>query len=185
MRITGGDARGLLLKVPSNANVRPTTDMARGSIFSMLASMTGEWSPRVLDLFAGSGALGIEALSRGAEWADFIDQNPRCCGIIKQNLTTTGFHENSHVYCSSVNKAISFLNGRYDLIFLDPPYADKTILDIITQISLSNFIKNGTVMVIPHTIRLTVENSYNGLHLIKQKKHGDTCISIFCKEAGA
>jgi len=183
MRVTGGDVRGLPLKVPSSAAVRPTTDMVRGAIFSMLASMVGDWSPRALDLFAGSGALGIESLSRGAEWVDFVDQNPRCCGIIKQNLNATGYNDHAHVYCVAVHKALTILDDTYDCIFLDPPYAEKSTIDIITQISLSKLVKDGTVMVIPHTIRLKLESTYGTLQLIKQKKHGDTCISIFCREA--
>ena len=81
MRITGGSARGQILKTLPGLLVRPTTDKAREAIFSMLSSLAGDWS-RVLDLFAGTGALGIEALSREAGYADFVDQNGKCCQIL-------------------------------------------------------------------------------------------------------
>src|SRR4030042_4376564 len=116
MRITGGVARGQQLKVPKSDLVRPTTDRVREAIFSILASLTSNWS-RGLDLFAGSGALGIEALSRNTEWVDFVDQSPKCCAIIKQNLQKIGFTQRTHVYCCSVAKAIGFLKDKYDIIF--------------------------------------------------------------------
>ena len=85
LRVITGTAKGTLLKVPDIAGVRPATDLVRGAIFSILENLTDEWS-RVLDLFSGSGSLGIEALSRGAGWVDFVDRERRCCDIIKQNL---------------------------------------------------------------------------------------------------
>jgi 16S rRNA (guanine966-N2)-methyltransferase len=108
MRITGGVARGQQLKVPQNGLVRPTTDRVREAIFSILASLCSHWS-RGLDLYAGSGALGIEALSRNTEWVDFVDREPRICAIIKQNLRKVGFSQKAHVYCCSVAKALTFL----------------------------------------------------------------------------
>ena len=97
MRITGGTAKGHQLKVPNSKLVRPTTDRAREAVFSILASLATSWS-RGLDLFAGTGALGIEALSRDVEWVDFVDQDHRCCAIIKQNLEKVGLAARAHVY---------------------------------------------------------------------------------------
>ena len=92
MRITGGIAKGQQLKVPRKGPVRPTTDRVREAIFSMVPPLTDQWS-RGLDLYAGTGALGIEALSRNAEWVDFVDNQPKCCAIIKQNLRRLDFHK--------------------------------------------------------------------------------------------
>jgi 16S rRNA (guanine966-N2)-methyltransferase len=182
MRITGGTVKGQHLKVPKNRLVRPTTDRVREAIFSTLKSLTGHWS-RWLDLYAGSGALGIEALSRNAEWVDFVDQQHQCCAIIKQNLEKVGFSQKAHVYCCSVAKALTFLDNKYDIIFIDPPYSDSSINGLITQVAHSSIMDNKTLIVVSHATRLPLHHSYNGLSLVKEKRYGDTCISIYHKEA--
>ena len=181
MRITGGISRGVQLNVPKKYHIRPTTDRVRGAIFSILASLAGDWS-RGLDLFAGSGALGIEALSRDAEWIDFVDQEPRCCAIIKQNLEKIGLIHKAHVYCCSVLKALTFLDGKYDIIFMDPPYSDSKLENLMMHLDSPTLLKNGSLVVIPHSSRIILSEQYGGLQLIKQKQHGDTCISIYCRE---
>src|SRR4030042_5115580 len=120
MRVIAGKVKGHHLKFPSGTKTRPVTDLVRGAIFSILVNMRNDWS-QVLDLFAGSGALGIEALSRGAGWADFVESERKCCDIIKENLAATGFFSQTRVYCCSVNKALSFLDKEYDIILMDPP----------------------------------------------------------------
>jgi 16S rRNA (guanine966-N2)-methyltransferase len=147
----------------------------------MLASLAGEWS-RCLDLYAGTGALGIEALSRDAQWTDFVDQEPRCCAIIKQNLEKVGLNHKAHVYCCSVSKALTFLEGKYDIIFIDPPYADSKLENVIQQVDSQALLNKGSLVVIPHSSRITLSEKYGELRLIKQKKHGDTCISIYFRE---
>ena len=181
MRITGGSARGQILKVPKD--IRPTTDRTREAIFSILGSLgSGEWS-NVLDLFAGTGALGIESLSRGANWVDFIEKEPRCCDIIKQNLQRMGFSEAGHVYCRQVLKELENLNRQYDLIFLDPPYADKSLETIVDKIGNSDMISVNSLVVLSHSSRINIADSYGKLILIKSKRHGDTTISIYKTEA--
>jgi 16S rRNA (guanine966-N2)-methyltransferase len=181
MRITGGIAKGQQLKVPKNGLVRPTTDRVREAIFSILASLSNHPS-RALDLFAGTGALGIEALSRDAEWADFVDQQPKSCAIIKQNLHKVGFSQKAHVYCCSVTKALTFLNSKYDIVFMDPPYTDTSTNDVVTQMANSNVIDDKSVIIISHASRFPLQHSYDGLSLVKEKRYGDTCISIYRKE---
>ena len=88
VRVITGKAKGHRLKVLKGTVTRPATDLVRGAIFSILETAASDWA-QVLDLFAGSGALGIEALSRGAGWVDFVEREPRCCGIIRQNLEKT------------------------------------------------------------------------------------------------
>ena len=85
MRVIAGTAKGHRLKVAKGTITRPATDLVRGAIFSILENIAGHWE-QVLDLFSGSGALGIEALSRGAGWVDFVERQPRCCAIIRENL---------------------------------------------------------------------------------------------------
>jgi 16S rRNA (guanine(966)-N(2))-methyltransferase RsmD len=181
MRITGGIARGQQLKVPKGNLVRPTTDRSREAVFSILSSVTMYWK-RGLDLFAGTGALGIEALSRDIEWVDFVDQDHRCCDIIEQNLKKVGFAGKAHVYCCAVTKAFNFLAGKYDVVFLDPPYSSREINDLMFQLAKSNFVGTDTIVVMFHTSRTPLQQRYGGLYLIKNKKYGDTSISIYNKD---
>jgi len=182
MRITGGTAKGQQLKIPKNLLIRPTTDRVREAIFSILTSLTSHWS-RGLDLYAGSGALGIEALSRDMEWVDFVDQEPRCCAIIKGNLEKVGFSQKSHVYCYGAAKALTFLSDTYDIVFMDPPYSDPAINNLITQLAKSKLTGNKSFIVVSHASRLPLSPDYNGLYLAKERRYGDTCISIYQKEA--
>jgi 16S rRNA (guanine966-N2)-methyltransferase len=162
--------------------MRPTTDRVREAIFSMVASITGEWS-HCLDLYAGSGALGIEALSRDAEWVDFVDQEPRCCAIIKQNLGKAGFTHKSHVYCCNVLKALTFLDVEYEVVFIDPPYSDTKLANVMTQIDNHALLKMGSLIVIPHSSRNPMNDEYGALRLMRRRQHGDTCVSIYSREA--
>ena len=114
-----GTAKGHHLIGPDRRTTRPATDLVRGAIFSMLEGLARDWS-LVLDLFSGTGAMGIEALSRGAGWADFVDRQRRCCDIIKRNLEHTKLADRAHVYCMEV-EALSILEKEYDIIIMDPP----------------------------------------------------------------
>lgn len=182
MRITGGIGKGQQLKVPKSGLVRPTTDRVREAIFSMVASLDSNWA-RGLDLYAGSGALGIEALSRDVEWVDFVDQKPLCCAIIKQNLEKVGFSQKAHVYCCSVVKALTLLNDRYDIIFMDPPYSDSSTGNLVAQLADSELVSSKSLVVVSHASRNPLSSSYEGLSLIKERQYGDSCISIYQKYA--
>ncbi len=180
MRVITGKAKGHLLAVPKGVYVRPATDLVRGAIFSILENAASDWS-RVLDLYAGSGALGIEALSRGAGWVDFVDYERRCCGIIKQNLEKTKLGANAHIYCCNVTKALSFLDKEYGIILVDPPYADVSIGNVVAQLANSKLVGPDTVVVVTHSPRLTLDSNYGVLNLLKEHRHGDSCISIYLK----
>lgn len=181
MRVTGGSVKGYRLKVPGAGLVRPTTDMVRQALFSILAGMANGWS-RVLDLYAGSGALGIEALSRGAGWVDFVEREPRCCAVIKENLKKTGFSDKAHVYCCTVMKALSFLKNKYDIILMDAPYSDQSSADLLRQLAVSNIINTGSLVAVSHSNRISLSDSYDGLRLVREQRYGDTRISILHKE---
>ena len=182
MRVITGKAKGHRLKFPKGTTTRPATDLVRGSIFSMLENIARRWD-NVLDLYSGSGALGIEALSRGAGWVDFVESEPRCCGIIKENLENTKLLVNSHIYCHSVEKALSFLDKEYDIILMDPPYSNSSIGNVITQLADSRLVTKNTTVVVTHSPRLIFNSTYGTLKLIKEQRHGDSCISIYQKEA--
>ena len=180
MRIIAGKAKGHQIKVPKGTVIRPATDLVRGAIFSILEYSTSDWS-RVLDLFSGSGALGIEALSRGAGWVDFVDREPRCCDIIRQNLEKTKLVTQSHVYCCSVAKAISFLDKEYNIVIMDPPYSDSSIGRVIARLATSRLVGTDSVLVVTHSPRLQLDSSYPPLSLVKERRHGDSSIAIYRK----
>ncbi|NOQ17957.1 MAG: 16S rRNA (guanine(966)-N(2))-methyltransferase RsmD [Dehalococcoidales bacterium] len=182
MRVIAGKAKGHRLKAPKDASVtRPATDLVRGAIFSILETMTGDWR-RVLDLFSGSGALGIEALSRGAEWVDFVEREPRCCDIIKQNLEKTRFTEQAHIYCRDVAKAILFLDKEYSIILIDPPYSNPSIGKLVARLAGSKLVGAESIVVVTHSPRIPLDTSYSTLNLIKERRHGDSCISVYKQE---
>ena len=167
--------------MPRGTPTRPATDLVRGAIFSILENITSDWT-LVLDLFSGSGALGIEALSRGAGWVDLVDRERRCCDIIRQNLEKTGFTTKAKVYCCSVNKAISFLNKEYNVILMDPPYSDSSIGKLITTLATSRLVGTDSILVTTHSPRLPLAPNYATLNLFKERRHGDSCISLYRKE---
>jgi len=180
LRVITGTAKGTLLKVPETG-LRPATDLVRGAIFSILENLTDNWT-NVLDIFSGSGAIGIEALSRGAEWVDFIDRDRRCCDIIKQNLEKAKLGERAHVYCTSASRALDFLEKVYNIVIMDPPYADRTIGTLVEQLANSKLINDNTIIVATHSSRFSLQNQYINLKQFKEHRHGDSTISIYRKE---
>ena len=143
-----------------------------------MESLTTDWSS-VLDVYAGTGSMGIEALSRGAEWADFVEQNPKCCATINENLANSGLAAQAHVYCCSVAKALSFLQRRYGIIIFGPPYRDLSVVEALEQIASSCLVEAGSTIVVEHSVRLPLAPAYGDFHLAKERRHGDTCISIY------
>ena len=181
MRVTGGKVRGTRLKTLPRRSIRPTTGVVKRAIFSLLENRPTNWS-RVLALYAGSGALGIEALSRRAEWVDFVDHRRSCCDIIRANLETTGELQRAHVYCCTVNKALSFLDSSYDIIFMDPPYSDPSAGSLLSNLARSKLPAQDSTIVLCHANRMPLDSLYDGLRLVKQRRYGDTFISIYQKE---
>jgi 16S rRNA (guanine(966)-N(2))-methyltransferase RsmD len=147
MRITGGKVKGTHLKALPRGSIRPTTSVVRNAIFSLLDNSTANWH-RILDLYAGTGALGIEALSRGAEWADFVDYRKNCCDIIRSNLERIGELQRAHVYCCNVSKALGFLENSYDIIFVDPPYSDPSVDNLLVNLAESRLVGEDCVVVL-------------------------------------
>jgi 16S rRNA (guanine966-N2)-methyltransferase len=181
MRVITGEAKGHQLRVPKGNVTRPATDLVRGAIFSILETTTTYWE-QVLDLFAGSGALGIEALSRGAGWVDFVEREPRCCDIIRQNLEKTKLATRAHVYCCSVSKALSFLDKEYSIILMDPPYSNSSIGNVVAQLANSKLVGANSTVVVTHSPHLPLNSIYPPLNLIRERRHGDSCIALYQKE---
>ena len=144
MRVVSGSARGRRLKEPGDMKVRPTTDKVKESMFNIIQFYIPD--ALVLDLFAGTGQLGIEALSRGAERVDFVDESNASLALVRDNLTTTGFEKSAQVFRAD---SIAYLDtcGKYDIILLDPPYDTPLIdkaLKKINEIDILN--KNGIII---------------------------------------
>lgn len=141
MRVIAGKARRIQLKTIEGLATRPTTDRIKETLFNMIAHGLGDAS--FLDLFAGSGGIGIEALSRGAKEAVFVEKNPKAVVCIKENLKNTKLAEQAEVFQTDVLSALHRLEGRkkFDYVFMDPPYdqlLEKQVLTYLTQSSLLN-----------------------------------------------
>ena len=180
MRVIAGTAKGCIIKVPKGTPTRPATELVRGAIFSILDSLNADWS-RVLDLFSGSGSLGIEALSRGAGWVDFVDREKRCCDIIKENLEKTRLAGNASVHCCNVERALTTLQGRYGIILMDPPYRNQAIGEIIKQLDRSPLLEPDTPVFVTHSALFKLDPVYESLVLKREYRHGDSIIALFQK----
>jgi len=178
MRVIAGEAKGLRLKSPPVRHLRPTSDLVRGAVFDMLASLEVDLS-RVLDLYAGSGALGIEALSRGASWCDLVDRDRAACATIRQNLTLAGFQERARVLCLPVERALERLEGPYSLVLIDPPYEDESALAVVERLAASPVIGRDSTLVLEHAWRRPPPDELGPLKLAARRRHGDTGVSIY------
>ena len=178
MRIITGTAKGQQIRAPKGVHLRPTSELTRGMIFSILESMNADWS-MVLDIYAGTGSLGLEALSRGTGWVDFIEQDPKCCAAINKNLINAGFSDRACVYCMTAMKAISSIKKKYGIVVMGPPYPDKAFLQVVESLANSTLVGKGSTIVAEHSYHLPLESTYGEFKLIKERKHGDTCISIY------
>ena len=180
MRITGGMARGLRLVVPPGLRVRPTSDRVRGALFQLLAQELVD--SIVLDLYAGTGALGIEALSRGAARVDFVERVPRLGDVIERNLESAGFGGRGKVYRAPVERALGFLSGPYHLVLLDPPYELPDVEHIMQMLEGSGLLEKGGLVVLEHSSRITMAERYGLLRRKDQRHYGDTALSLYRME---
>jgi 16S rRNA (guanine966-N2)-methyltransferase len=154
MRIIGGQARGIRLEAGSQEAVRPTTDRIKETLFNILGDVKG---CVVVDLFAGSGSLGLEALSRGAEKVYFVEQDPRTCRIIKQNLKNVekslGESGRAEIFTCSYTQAIHKIKHKPHLILADPPYADKCLLagKLLENEKIAEWVDEDCILALEHT----------------------------------
>ncbi len=177
MRVVAGTVKGHHLQAPRGLETRPTSDKVREAIFSILAGIyEGEM---VLDLFAGTGALGIEAMSRGADGAVFVERRPQACAAIRANLQHTRLEARGRVVCAPVERVLGGLEDGFGLILLDPPYAYPGLDGIMTTVGVARVLRKDTSVVFEHSPRVAVADSYGKLHLWRRKVYGDTAVSIY------
>ena len=178
MRVIAGRAKGHRLAGPPSRATRPTSDLVRGAIFSALASLGADLS-RTLDLYAGSGALGIEALSRGAASCDFVEKDARACASIRQNLSKTGFEGQGEVLCLPVERALPRLSGLYTLVLADPPYALEATATLELLAERGLVVAGSTTLVLEHSSREEAPERLAGLAQVKTLRHGDSAVSLY------
>lgn len=153
MRVIAGTARRINLVSPSGNNTRPTTDRIKETLFNIL--QTEVYDARFLDLFSGSGGIGIEALSRGAKESVFVENNREAVSCIKKNIEKTRFTDCSQVMAMDVMQALrrlEQLNNPFDIIFLDPPYEKGFEEKVIPYLLSSSLVKEGTLLVVETSI---------------------------------
>lgn len=159
--------------------IRPTMDKVKESIFAMINSYID--SSVCLDLFAGTGALGIEAISNGASLVYFVDKNKEAIKTIKDNLDNLKIHSNAEVLSDNYTKALSYFSSNsinFDIIFIDPPYGVIKIEEVINNILNSNILKDNSILICEYENEVLKDN-YRSLNIYKYRKYGNTYISIY------
>jgi 16S rRNA (guanine966-N2)-methyltransferase len=184
MRITGGRLRGRRLASFKGLEIRPTSDRVREAIFDILGHhLTGE---KVLDLFAGTGSLGIEALSRGASWALFIDHSPKAIDLIDKNLKLCGLKTEGVVLRKDLLKGFPrrhrLLEEKVDLVFVDPPYRKGMILPVLEELCGLGILKSPATLVAQSEQKEALPACVGGLEMVKSRIYGDTRITLYRSE---
>jgi 16S rRNA (guanine966-N2)-methyltransferase len=198
LRVIAGVARGRQLHALPDPSLRPTGDKVKGALFSLLEALAfrlgyeqtedeeGEprfaaavaW-PRVVELYAGAGALGIEALSRGALWVDFVESKPAARRLIQANLAATGLGERAAVRAMAAEQASTALAGRYDLVLADPPYADTQAIRVLDKFMASERVDEQTVLVWEHHHKTSPSAQLGPLSLRRTIRHGVAALSLY------
>lgn len=190
MRITGGTAKGRKLCSPKGAkdSIRPTSDRVREALFSILGERV--MSARVLDLFAGTGSLGLESLSRGAASAVFVDQSPQALELIRTNLYHCFNTVQPELVHLDLSRSIGFTSlakrmapGRqFDLIFLDPPYEKKLAELALTMVETTSLVAPGGVVIAEERWKVVLPDMAGGLRLFLHRRYGETGIWLYTTE---
>jgi 16S rRNA (guanine966-N2)-methyltransferase len=179
MRVIAGRAKGHRLAGPAKGgDTRPTSDLVRGAMFSALEAMGADLT-RTLDLYAGSGALGIEAMSRGGQWCDFVEKDGWACASIRENVAKTKFEGQAKVHCAPVERAHGRLEGPYTLVVADPPYASEAV-PVLERLAEWGLVEaRRTVLALEHSSREEGPDRLAGLSRVKTLRHGDSAVSIY------
>ncbi|MDP2268203.1 MAG: 16S rRNA (guanine(966)-N(2))-methyltransferase RsmD [Deltaproteobacteria bacterium] len=182
MRVISGDAKGRPLFFPPKSRARPTSDMIKEAFFNILAPVTGKI---FLDVFAGSGSVGIEALSRGAASVAFIEKDAAHCDYIKKNLLQCGFTEKYDIFSTEVKKAIPILQKkgvRFDIIFADPPYEAGLVEETGELFAAGKLLASDSMIIFQHSVREEPDWKQGwGLTVLERRKYGDTLLTFLKK----
>lgn len=180
MRIVAGTARGRTLKGPKGPGLRPTADRVRESLFNILGQyLEGQ---RVLDLFAGTGALALEALSRGAAMAVLVDSGREAQRLCRENADELGLSDRVQVLAAPVDEkslARARESGPFDVVFADPPYAAQTPAQVASLVARSGVLREGGTLVVEHDRRVDAPEAVDGLVRTDSRRFGDTAVSFY------
>lgn len=180
MRVISGTAKGRSLKAVPGMGTRPTTDKVKEAIFSMIGPYFEGGT--VLDLFAGTGGLGIEALSRGMDRAIFIDMDRKSLEVVKDNLVTTGFVQQAELYKNDASRALKALAKRelrFDLVFLDPPYRLKHADQLMLSMQELGLLYDQAVIVVEYDADHTYPEAFGGFASRRHTEYGETAVTIY------
>ncbi len=180
MRVISGSAKGRSLKAVPGMGTRPTTDKVKEAIFSMIGPYFD--GGVVLDLFAGTGGLGIEALSRGMERSIFIDIEKKSVDTVQHNLAASGLKERAEVYRNDAGRALKALAKRgmqFDLVFLDPPYRMKWTADLIGTMEQLGLLQTHAIVVAEHDGADVLPEEVSGLTQERRAEYGETAVTIY------
>lgn len=180
MRITGGLAKGRPIKAPPGHHTRPTLARVREAIFNILGGAVYESS--FLDLFAGSGSVGLEALSRGAARVLFVEARPENCALIRANLRSTGLGEGASVWCLDALKALRRLTAKkekFDIIFADPPYGAKWLETIGECVARAGILAADGCFLIQVAGKEEAIPAFGSLSLQREYRYGDTKLFLY------
>ncbi|MAF27477.1 MAG: 16S rRNA (guanine(966)-N(2))-methyltransferase RsmD [Gemmatimonadota bacterium] len=179
MRIVGGGFRGRKLRAPEGTSTRPTADRVRESIFDLLGPVLP--GTVVLDLFAGSGALGLEALSRGAIRAVFVERAQPALRVLRGNLTALGVAESAAVWPGDAFRVLADRRDRFDLVFADPPYREELEQPVADLASL--VLADGGVFVLEHSAVVASPEGTGGMTVWKHRRYGGTSVTLYRKQS--
>jgi 16S rRNA (guanine966-N2)-methyltransferase len=184
MRVTGGRAKGRRLAAFRGLDIRPTSDLVREAIFDLVGQ---DWKgAKVLDLFAGTGSLGIEALSRGASWALFIDSSQKSIDLVKKSLKICGFEGRGFTFRGDLARGLPkkpFLREKkIDLVFIDPPYGKGLARSVLVDLTGKNMLGVPSIVVVETRKNEVLPESVGALQLVKSRTYGETKIHIFHHE---
>lgn len=180
MRVITGKARGVLLKTPEGMQTRPTSDRVKEALFSIVNfDLPGA---NVLDLFAGTGQLGIEALSRGAKHAVFVDAREDACKIVRENLRRTKLENEAKVVRSDYLDYLRRCKERYDIILLDPPYAEVFLENALKCITEIDILQSGGIIVAERPVGKELSLVFEGYTRSKDYKYGNTLLTLYRKD---
>jgi 16S rRNA (guanine966-N2)-methyltransferase len=183
VRVIAGAAKGRKLLSPAGSRVRPTSDRVKEALFSIITGMIDSFTEiSVLDIFAGTGNLGIEALSRGAERALFIDNHHESVTMVKKNLRLSGFSDRGRVLCKDAVAALKSLDksdGPFRLVFIDPPYHKDLPEKVLQYLSNSSLLDEKPVIVAEISSRDTIGKEFGPLYQFDRRTYGDTALVFY------
>ena len=185
MRVIAGTCRGKKLAAPPGMATRPTSDRIKESLFSIINSRIDFTGINVLDICAGTGSLGIEALSRGAGFCCFIESSQSVKTIIERNLLVTCFQNRSQLVALDAVKALHVIAGRgerFDLVFFDPPYDSELYQRVLEVIAPSGLLTTGSILVAECSARKPLTESYGCLKRFDRRFYGETALEFFAME---